>query len=93
VECIVISKKFFLSHCTEAMKRRLLLEVSSELDNWTLLVTALPGPTRGPSVAFFATVPRQVLNCVISVCSLGLSMKSSVKVQPSEVQKNIFSLR
>ena len=27
MECIVISKKFFLSHCTEAMKRRLLLEV------------------------------------------------------------------
>ena len=41
MECIVISKKFFLSHCTEAMKRRLLLEVSSELDNWTLSVTAL----------------------------------------------------
>ncbi|XP_028406606.1 uncharacterized protein LOC114529077 isoform X2 [Dendronephthya gigantea] len=36
VECIVISKKFFLSHCTEAMKRRLLLQEQPYPDDETL---------------------------------------------------------
>lgn len=36
VECIVISKKLFLSHCTEAMKRRLLLEEQPFPDDETL---------------------------------------------------------
>ena len=36
-ECIVISKKFFLSHCTEAMKRRLLLEVKNSFIYLALL--------------------------------------------------------